>query len=108
MNEPFFPGHFPTEPVMPGVLVLEAMGQVAAMMLTLRPGAEGLVTYLTGIEKAKFRKPVRPGDQLVTTAELLKVRGMMGKVRTTGRVGDDIAAEAEMSFMAAYKLKKED
>ena len=58
INEPFFPGHFPSEPVMPGVLVLEAMGQVAAMMLALRPGSEGLVTYLTMIEKAKFRKPV--------------------------------------------------
>ena len=108
INEPFFPGHFPSEPVMPGVLVLEAMGQVAAMMLALRPGSEGLVTYLTMIEKAKFRKPVSPGDQLITTGELIKVRGMMGKVRTVGRVGDDIAAEAEMSFMAAYKLKKKE
>jgi 3-hydroxyacyl-[acyl-carrier-protein] dehydratase len=68
INEPFFQGHFPNEPVMPGVLVLEAMGQVAAMMMSAKPGSENLITFLTGVEKAKFRKPVKPGDQLVTTA----------------------------------------
>ena len=103
-NEPFFQGHFPAEPIMPGVLVLEAMGQVAAMMMSARPGSENLITFLTGVEKAKFRKPVKPGDQLVTTAEMVRLRGKMGKVRTVGRVDGAVAAEAEFSFVAAETL----
>ena len=103
-NEPFFQGHFPAEPVMPGVLVLEAMGQVAAMMLSAKPGNENLITFLTGVEKAKFRRPVKPGDQLVTTAEMVRLRGKMGKVRTVGRVDGVVAAEAEFSFVAAETL----
>ena len=103
-NEPFFQGHFPQEPIMPGVLVLEAMGQVAAMMLSSRPEGEKLITFLTGVEKAKFRRPVRPGDQLVTTAEMIKLRRTVGKVRTVGRVDGEVAAEAEFSFLAAATL----
>ena len=103
-NEPFFQGHFPQEPIMPGVLVLEAMGQVAAMMLSSRPDGEKLITFLTGVEKAKFRRPVRPGDQLVTTAEMIKLRRTVGKVRTVGRVDGEVAAEAEFSFLAATTL----
>lgn len=103
-NEPFFQGHFPAEPVMPGVLVLEAMGQVAAMMLSAKPGSEHLITFLTGVEKAKFRRPVKPGDQLITTAEMIRLRGKMGKVRTVGRVDGAVAAEAEFSFVAAETL----
>lgn len=105
-NEPFFQGHFPVEPIMPGVLVLEAMGQVAAMMMSARPGSENLITFLTGVEKAKFRRPVKPGDQLVTTAEMLRLRGKIGKVRTVGRVDDAVAAEAEFSFVAAETLRE--
>ncbi len=105
INEPFFQGHFPGEPVMPGVLVLEAMGQVAAMMMSAKPGSENLITFLTGVEKAKFRKPVKPGDQLVTTAEMIRLRGKMGKVRTIGRIDGAVAAEAEFSFVAAETLR---
>ena len=105
INEPFFQGHFPNEPVMPGVLVLEAMGQVAAMMMSAKPGSENLITFLTGVEKAKFRKPVKPGDQLVTTAEMIRLRGKMGKVRTVGRIDGAVAAEAEFSFVAAETLQ---
>ncbi len=104
INEPFFQGHFPAEPIMPGVLVLEAMGQVAAMMLSTSPDCENLITFLTGVEKARFRRPVRPGDQLVTTAEMLRLRRRVGKVRTVGRVDGEIAAEAEFSFVAAETL----
>ena len=107
INEPFFQGHFPSEPVMPGVLVLEAMGQVAAIMISARPGCEGLITFLTGVEKAKFRRPVKPGDQLETTAEMIRVRGRMGRVRTVGRVDGAVAAEAEFSFVAAQTLAQE-
>ena len=57
INEPFFTGHFPDEPVMPGVLILEAMGQVAAMMIVCRPNMQNMVTYLTGVDKASYRRP---------------------------------------------------
>ncbi len=110
MNELFFQGHFPGEPVMPGVLVLEAMGQVGALLVGLlggmggcqegdSPGARGPIVYLTTIEQAKFRRPVRPGDQLLTEVELLRIRRKMGKVRVWGRVGEEIAAEAVMGYV---------
>jgi len=104
-NEPFFQGHFPKEPVMPGVLVLEAMGQVAAMMIINRPDSLGdMAMYLTGIEKAKIRRPVVPGDQLITTAKMEKLRGRIGRVSAVARVGDDVAAEALFGFVIAKAL----
>jgi len=104
-NEPFFQGHFPKEPVMPGVLVLEAMGQVAAMMIINRPDSLGdMAMYLTGIEKAKIRRPVVPGDQLTTTAKMEKLRGRIGRVSAVARVGDDVAAEALFGFVIAKAL----
>jgi len=104
INEPFFQGHFPDEPVMPGVLVLEAMGQVAAMMIVLRPDMRGMVTYLTGVDKAKFRRPVCPGDQLITEAKVSRLRGRVGQVKAVARVNDDMAAEALFSFVVAKHL----
>ncbi|MBN1332601.1 MAG: 3-hydroxyacyl-ACP dehydratase FabZ [Synergistales bacterium] len=106
-NEPFFQGHFPSEPVMPGVLILEAMGQVAAMMIVLEPELKDMVTYLTGVDRAKFRRPVRPGDQLVTRAELVKLRGRVGKVHAVSTVDGELVAEADYSFLVAKSLKKE-
>lgn len=108
INEPFFQGHFPGEPVMPGVLILEAMGQVAAMMIVADPELQGMVTYLTGIEKARFRRPVRPGDQLITTAEITKRRGRVGKVHAFSTVDGDLAAEGDYSFLVARSLNLED
>lgn len=109
INEPFFQGHFPGEPVMPGVLILESMGQVASVMVAVRMGDknEGMIAFLTGVDKARFRKPVRPGDRLVTKAELTKVRGIIGKTKVTGYVDDSVVAEAEFSFMVGSTLKKE-
>lgn len=107
INEPFFQGHFPGEPVMPGVLILEAMGQVAAMMICQIPEMKGLITYVTTIDGAKFRRPVRPGDQLVTTAELTRVRGRVGKVQAVGRVDDQIVASASFGFVLSSKLTAE-
>lgn len=104
INEPFFQGHFPGEPVMPGVLVLEAMGQVAAMMIVLRPDMQGMVTYLTGVDKAKFRKPVCPGDQLITEAKVYRLRGRVGQVKAVAHVNDEIVAEAMFSFVVAKNL----
>ncbi|SRR6056297_23334 len=108
INEPFFQGHFPAEPVMPGVLVLEAMGQVAAMMIVMRPEMKGMITYLTGVNNAKFRRPVKPGDQLITTAEMTRIRSRVGKVHATSTVNGEIAAEADYSFLLARSLHEEE
>ncbi|AER66284.1 3-hydroxyacyl-(acyl-carrier-protein) dehydratase [Thermovirga lienii DSM 17291] len=107
INEPFFVGHFPEEPVMPGVLVLESMGQVAAMMIATKPEAKGLAMYLTGIEKAKLRKPVVPGDKLVTEAKLVRLRGKVGKVEAVAKVEGEVVAEALFSFVVAERLTGE-
>ncbi len=108
INEPFFQGHFPEEPVMPGVLILESMGQVASVMVAVRLGEEqeGKIAFLAGVDNARFRKPVRPGDRLVTRAELTRLRGTIGKAKVTGFVEDDIVAEAEFVFMVASTLDK--
>lgn len=106
-NEPFFQGHFPDEPVMPGVLILEAMGQVGAVLMRMQPefnGKERKLVYLTSIDNAKFRKPVKPGDKLVTTARLKRRRGRMGKFEFVARVDGDVVAEAEMGFLIASGL----
>lgn len=108
INEPFFQGHFPSEPIMPGVLILEAMGQVGGVLISQRPELKGYVFYLTSVEKARFRRPVVPGDQLVTEATIEKFRGRVGKVRTLARVGKDIAAEAVLGFVIASRLTGED
>jgi len=109
INEPFFQGHFPGEPVMPGVLILEAMGQVASIlaMANLGDKLEGRIVFLTGVEKARFRKPVRPGDRLVTKAELTRVRGPAGKAKVTGYVDDVVVSEGFFSFLVASTLNKD-
>ena len=108
INEPFFQGHFPGEPVMPGVLVLESMGQVAGMMISARPGADrDQLLILTTLEDVKFRRPVRPGDQLVTEAELLRLRGRMGKVKAIAKVDGETAAEGVFGFLVTPTLRDE-
>ncbi|HUV03765.1 MAG TPA: 3-hydroxyacyl-ACP dehydratase FabZ [Armatimonadota bacterium] len=98
INEAFFEGHFPGHAVMPGVLVLEAMAQVGGVLLLSMTGNEGKLAYFGGMDKVRFRKPVMPGDVLITEVELLKNRGGIGKVKATGRVGRQIAAEGEFIF----------
>jgi len=109
INEPFFQGHFPGDPVMPGVLTLEAMGQVASIlaMANLGDKLEGRIVFLTGVEKARFRKPIRPGDRLVTKAELVKVRASAGKAKVTGYVDDVVVADGFFSFLVASTLNKD-
>ena len=99
INEPFFTGHFPGHPVMPGVLQLEAMAQAAGILLLRRGSAEGKVAFFMSADKVKFRKPVVPGDQLVITAKLEKVRG--NKLATASvecRVADQVVSSANLMF----------
>jgi len=99
INESFFEGHFPGHAVMPGVLVLEAMAQVGGVLLLSMTGNEGKLAYFGGMDKVRFRKPVVPGDTLITEVELLRNRGGVGKVKVTGRVGRQIVAEGEYIFV---------
>ena len=110
INEPFFEGHFPGDPTMPGVMILESMGQVASVMLGLHLGKEqeGKIAFLAGIDGARFRKPVRPGDQLVTKAELTNVRSSSAKVKAVAYVGENVAAEAEFMCIIGNTLAKKE
>jgi len=98
-NEPFFAGHFPAEPVMPGVLILEAMAQTTAVLLLTRKEMRGKIGYFGGIKKAKFRKKVQPGSLLRMEIEVLKRRGPVAVVSGKAYADDGLAAEGEMTFM---------
>lgn len=100
INEPFFVGHFPGHPVMPGVLILEAMAQTAAVHACLKLGKQAgeQAFYLVSMDKARFRKPVVPGDQLTLTTTLLRGRGRIWKFRGEVHVAGVLVSEAE--FMA--------
>lgn len=98
MNEQFFVGHFPGRPVMPGVLLLEAMGQVGGVMVMCVPEHKDRVPYFAGMDRVKFRRPVVPGDQLRMTADMIKYRGNIGKVWVQALVDGEMVAEAELTF----------
>ena len=98
MNERFFTGHFPDRPVMPGVLLLEAMGQVGGVMVMCSPEHQNTIPYFAGMDRVKFRRPVVPGDQLRMVAEMMKYRGNIGKVWTQAFVDGELVAEAELTF----------
>lgn len=99
INEPFFTGHFPTRPVMPGVLILEALAQAAGLlsfdMMGEAPG-DDKVFYFVGIDGARFKRPVEPGDQLILDVELDRIKGGIYKFKGVARVGDSVACEAEI------------
>ncbi|MBN8529487.1 MAG: 3-hydroxyacyl-ACP dehydratase FabZ [Caulobacterales bacterium] len=100
-NEPFFPGHFPIDPVMPGVLIVEAMAQTGALLMskTLNVEVEGKVIMFMSIDGVRFRKPARPGDQLRMRVMVTKQRGDVFKFRGETFIDDKLAAEADFAAM---------
>jgi UDP-3-O-[3-hydroxymyristoyl] N-acetylglucosamine deacetylase/3-hydroxyacyl-[acyl-carrier-protein] dehydratase len=98
MNEPYFPGHFPGHPVMPGVMQVEAMAQVASLLLFKATGDAGKIGYFMSADKVKFRKPVLPGDTLIIEVELTKWRGKIAKAAACCRVKGEIVSEGELMF----------
>ncbi|HPS52920.1 MAG TPA: UDP-3-O-acyl-N-acetylglucosamine deacetylase [Phycisphaerae bacterium] len=99
INEPFFQGHYPNLPIMPGVLIVEALAQMSGILLGRRLEHTGKVAVLLSMDKVKMRRPVRPGDQLILEAEALHARSRTGHCRCRALVGDEIACEAEIKFM---------
>lgn len=97
-NEPFFQGHFPDNPVMPGVLQLEAMAQVAGVMLNSREGNDGRVAFFMSINNAKFRRMVVPGDQLRMEIDVIRMRTRIATVQGKAYVGDALVSQAELTF----------
>jgi 3-hydroxyacyl-[acyl-carrier-protein] dehydratase len=99
INEPFFPGHIPSRPLMPGVLMVESMAQVGGVLLSQMPGMRGKFFAFAGIDKVRFRRPVVPGDRLVMEVELLSLkRNRIAKMQGKGTVDDQLAVEGEMMF----------
>ena len=98
MNEPYFQGHFPGNPVMPGVLIIEALAQVGAVALLSQPEWKGRTAYFAGIDKARFRQKVVPGDVLALETVILKVKGPVGVGKAVATVNGKVAAEAELTF----------
>jgi 3-hydroxyacyl-[acyl-carrier-protein] dehydratase len=105
INEGFFQGHFPARPVMPGVLVIEAMAQTAAVLVvhTLGPEAEGKLVYFMSVDSARFRRPVFPGDQLAVHVVKQRNRGNVWKFEGRAKVGDNLMAEAVFAAMILDK-----
>jgi 3-hydroxyacyl-[acyl-carrier-protein] dehydratase len=97
-NEAFFDGHFPGEPVMPGVLIMEAMAQVGGVLLLVTINEPGKLALFGGADKIRFKRRVIPGDQLVCEVNMLKIKGTMGKVSVEARVGHEIAAKGFYTF----------
>lgn len=97
-NEEFFQGHFPRNPVMPGVLITEALAQVGGICLLYPEENRGLTPMFTGIDNVRFRCPVVPGDQIRMVAEVTKIKGRMGKVHAEAYVGDKLVASGDYMF----------
>lgn len=97
INEPFFQGHFPGHPIMPGVLIVEAMAQTGGMLLMAQiPDRKNKVVYFMSLDNVKFRKPVLPGDQLRMEVELVQFRGKVARMKGVASVGGQVTTEAEM------------
>ncbi len=106
INEPFFQGHFPGYPVMPGVLVVEAIAQVGAAAVMSLPENKDKLALFAGIDNLRFRQQVLPGDTLLLEMEVIKMRGPLGKGRGTASVGGKIVAEGEFMFALTDNTRK--
>ncbi len=98
VNEPYFQGHFPGNPVMPGVLIIEALAQVGAVAILSQPEWKGKTAYFAGIDKARFRRKVMPGDVLMLEMTIIKSKGSVGVGKAVATVDGEKAAEAELTF----------
>lgn len=97
-NEPFFQGHFPDYPVMPGVLILEALAQAGAIAVLAIEENKGKIGFFAGVDKCRFKKQVKPGDQLKLEVEITRMRGAIGKGKGIATVDGEVACEAEIMF----------
>lgn len=98
INEPFFQGHYPGKPIMPGVLILEAMAQAGAVVIISDPQCAGQLPLIASFSEVKIKRPVVPGDQLITEAEILWFRNRMGRMRASSSVDGEEVATVEVSF----------
>lgn len=105
INEPFFQGHYPGNPIMPGVLIVESMAQVGASLLLQTDALKNRIPLIGNIDNVKFRRMVRPGDQLVIEIELLWVKGNVGKIAGIATVEGEMAAQMEMVFKLSERNK---
>jgi len=99
MNENFFTGHFPERPVMPGVLIIESMAQAAGLVMLSEDEHKGKTPYFTGIDNARFRKTIVPGDQIIIEIDVIRIKGNVGRVKAVAKVDNQIATEAELMFI---------
>ncbi|NLY91209.1 MAG: 3-hydroxyacyl-ACP dehydratase FabZ [Firmicutes bacterium] len=102
-NEEYFTGHFPGRPVMPGVLIIESMAQAAGLTLLVEEEHRGKIPFFTGIDKARFRRPVVPGDQMYLDVEILRVKGNVCRAQGKATVDGEVVAEAELMFILGAK-----
>lgn len=106
-NEQFFEGHFPFRPIMPGVLMVEALAQLACVTILVKDEYKGSLGVFTGIDGFKFRNMVTPGDRLDLEVELIKMRGSLGRLKGVAKVGDKIACEGEIAFALVKQTEDE-
>ncbi|PBB06423.1 MULTISPECIES: 3-hydroxyacyl-ACP dehydratase FabZ [Salimicrobium] len=98
VNEPYFQGHFPDYPVMPGVLITEALAQTGAVAMLKKEENQGKLAFFTGIDKCRFKRQVKPGDRLKLEVEIVRLKGPMGKGKAVASVDGEVACEAEIMF----------
>jgi 3-hydroxyacyl-[acyl-carrier-protein] dehydratase len=103
MNEHFFQGHFPGYPIMPGVLIIEALAQTACALMFSQADMKGKLAFFMGMEEVKFRKPVTPGDVVELHVEMLRMGSRAGKAKGTGRVNGEVTSEGTFTFAIADK-----
>lgn len=99
VNENFFNGHFPEKPVMPGVLIIESMAQAAGLVMLSEDQHKGKIPYFTGIDNARFRRTIVPGDQIIIEIEVIRLKGNVGRAKAVAKVDNQIATEAELMFV---------